>query len=103
MAPSSSVASTRKARRATNSRATNIRVSSLWSNRRGIVVGPWVQPRPSRGARQSALSLGPDVGLLDDLPPFVHLGFEKRGKLIRRGADHHDAALFELFGDSPLG
>src|SRR5262245_28548409 len=43
-----------------------------------------------------------DARLLDDLSPFIHLGAEKSGKFIRRGADHLDTARFELAPDRRL-
>jgi hypothetical protein len=44
-------------------------------------------------------SRGSDVRLFDNLSPSIHLGPQKGGKLIRRGADDYDTALFQLFSD----
>src|SRR5262249_23748937 len=43
-----------------------------------------------------------DVRLLDDMSPFIQLGAQKGGEFIGPGADHHDAALFELSSDCRL-
>src|SRR3989442_15982693 len=53
--------------------------------------------RPDVGEPAALLRF--DARLLDDLSPFIHLGAEKGGKLIRRGADHHDTAGFDLSPD----
>src|SRR5262249_41693521 len=70
---------------------------------RKILRFDFVEATSASGQARCTASLRPDVCRFDDLSPFIHLGAKKGGTLIRRRADHHDAALFELSSDRRLG
>ena len=40
-----------------------------------------------------------DIRFFNDRSPFSHLEAQKRGKLVRRGADYYGTALFEFVSD----